>query len=275
MAHEINNPLAIINEKAGLISDLFTFREEYAHDERLLSNIRSIIESVARCGRITKRLLSFARHIDMELAPIRFKDLAEEVVDFLRKEAEYRSITIDMDIPENLPEFVSDRGKLQQIFLNLVNNAFQAMNDGGHLGISARQDKDGDLVFACQRRRVRHPEADQKRIFDPFFSHQEEGGRHRARPVHHFRPGPGAGRLHGPGQRSGQGHHIHHNHAPQRAPEGLRKMKILLVDDEVELVSAMAERLGFRGMDADWTGNAEDALVMAGKTEYDVAVLST
>jgi len=50
-------------------------------------------------------------------------------------------------------------------------------------------------------------------------------------------------------------------------------MKILLVDDEVELVSAMAERLGYRGMDADWTGNAEEALVMADKTEYDVAVL--
>ena len=176
VAHEINNPLAIINEKAGLISDLFTFREEYAHDERLLSNIRSILESVARCGRITKRLLSFARHIDMELAPIRFKDLAEEVVDFLRKEAEYRSITIDMDIPENLPEFVSDRGKLQQIFLNLVNNAFQAMNDGGHLGISARQSKDGDLVFAVSDDGCGIPEADQKRIFDPFFSTKKKAG---------------------------------------------------------------------------------------------------
>jgi len=176
VAHEINNPLAIINEKAGLISDLFTFREEYAHDERLLGNIRSIIDSVARCGRITKRLLSFARHIDMELGPIRFKDLAEEVVDFLRKEAEYRSITIDMDIPENLPEFVSDRGKLQQIFLNLVNNAFQAMNDGGHLGISARQEKEGNLVFAVADDGCGIPQSDLKRIFDPFFSTKKKAG---------------------------------------------------------------------------------------------------
>ena len=50
-------------------------------------------------------------------------------------------------------------------------------------------------------------------------------------------------------------------------------MKILLVDDEVELVSAMAERLSFRGIDADWTDNGRDALEMAEKTEYDVAVL--
>ncbi|WP_419788389.1 sensor histidine kinase [Pseudodesulfovibrio sp.] len=176
VAHEINNPLAIINEKAGLISDLFTFREEYAKDERLLKNVRSIIDSVARCGRITKRLLSFARHIDMELAPIRFKDLAEEVMDFLRKEAEYRSISIEMDIPENLPEFISDRGKLQQIFLNLVNNAFQAMSDGGHLGISARQEKEGNLVFSVRDDGCGIPREDLKRIFDPFFSTKKKVG---------------------------------------------------------------------------------------------------
>jgi DNA-binding response OmpR family regulator len=50
-------------------------------------------------------------------------------------------------------------------------------------------------------------------------------------------------------------------------------MKILLVDDEVELVSAMAERLSMRGMDADWTDNGETALAMAGECAYDVAVL--
>lgn len=50
-------------------------------------------------------------------------------------------------------------------------------------------------------------------------------------------------------------------------------MKVLLVDDEVELVSAMAERLGFRGIDADWTDNGDDAMKMAAETEYAVAVL--
>lgn len=50
-------------------------------------------------------------------------------------------------------------------------------------------------------------------------------------------------------------------------------MKVLLVDDEVELVSAMAERLGFRDVDADWTDNGESAMKMADKTAYDVAVL--
>ncbi len=176
VAHEINNPLAIINEKAGLISDLFTYKQEYAHDERLLANIQSIIDSVIRCGRITKRLLSFARHIDVEMDSIQFKGLAEEVVDFLRKEAEYRSISIIMDIPENLPAFVSDRGKLQQIFLNLVNNAFQAMNDGGELVITAAKGEDDTLAFTVKDDGCGIPEGDLKRIFDPFFSTRKKTG---------------------------------------------------------------------------------------------------
>lgn len=176
VAHEINNPLAIINEKAGLINDLFVYKEEYAHDERLLSNIKSILESVSRCGKITKRLLSFARHIDVEKDSIRFKNLVDEVIDFLRKEAEYRSINIVMDIPANLPDFVSDRGKLQQIFLNLVNNAFQAMNDGGTLNITATRGSDESLVFTVGDDGCGIPEVDKKRIFDPFFSTKKKAG---------------------------------------------------------------------------------------------------
>lgn len=176
VAHEINNPLAIINEKAGLINDLFIYKQEYAHDERLLGNIKSILGSVSRCGKITKRLLSFARHIDVEMDSIRFKELADEVIDFLRKEAEYRSIAIIMDIPASLPDFVSDRGKLQQIFLNLVNNAFQAMSDGGKLSISATQGNDNTLVFTVADDGCGIPEADRKRIFDPFFSTKKKTG---------------------------------------------------------------------------------------------------
>jgi signal transduction histidine kinase len=176
VAHEINNPLAIINEKAGLINDLFYYKKEYAHDRRLQANINSIIASVERCGKITKRLLSFARHIDVREESIRFKNLAEEVIGFLQKEAEYRSIVIKMDIPEDLPKFVSDRGKLQQIFLNLVNNAFQAMNDGGKLSISAHKKTDKTLVFAVEDDGCGIPEADKKRIFDPFFSTKKKTG---------------------------------------------------------------------------------------------------
>ena len=128
VAHEINNPLAIINEKAGLIKDLIVYGQAaQATPERLTGLVDSILGSVTRAGTITKRLLSFARQLEVSIAPVALGKVLEEVLGFLTKEAEYRGITVDVQVADDLPLFESDRGKLQQIFLNLVNNAFQAM----------------------------------------------------------------------------------------------------------------------------------------------------
>ena len=70
VAHEINNPLAIVNEKAGLIKDLFLFKGEYSKDEKLISLIDSILASVKRAGAITKRLLTFARKFEASIEKI-------------------------------------------------------------------------------------------------------------------------------------------------------------------------------------------------------------
>jgi two-component system NtrC family sensor kinase len=176
VAHEINNPLAIINEKIGLIKDLFMIKQEYQNDTRLMKEVNSIISSVDRCGTITKRLLSFARHMDVRIQDIHLKELIEEVLGFLVKEAQYRCILINLDIPADLPTLHTDRGKLQQIFLNIVNNAFAAMQDGGQLTITASQvDPDHISVF-IRDTGCGIPEADLKHIFDPFFSTKKGSG---------------------------------------------------------------------------------------------------
>lgn len=176
VAHEINNPLAIINEKAGLIKDLFTFQKRYEADEKLLGLIDSIIFSVERCGAITKRLLAFARHLDVKIQSIHLAAVIEDVLGFLKKEAEYRSIAVTVDIPEDIPDFETDRGKVQQIFLNLVNNAFQAMKDGGHLDISANLDGMGYVSVTVVDDGSGIPAPDLKRIFEPFFSTKTKTG---------------------------------------------------------------------------------------------------
>ncbi|MBW2080264.1 MAG: two-component sensor histidine kinase [Deltaproteobacteria bacterium] len=170
VAHEINNPLAIINEKAGLIKDMFTYKDMYSEDKKLIGLIDSIIFSVERCGTITKRLLGFARHMEPSIQPINIRDVIEEVMGFLEKEAEYRSFTISLDIPDDIPEFENDRGKVQQIFLNLVNNSFAAMQDGGKLDIVVRR-KDKDFITcAVTDTGCGISDGDIKRIFEPFFS---------------------------------------------------------------------------------------------------------
>jgi signal transduction histidine kinase len=176
VAHEINNPLAIINEKAGLIKDLFQLRREYSNDERLLKQINAVLSSVERCGAITKRLLSFARHMDARIEDIQLEELIEEVLGFLGKEADYRSISVAVEVPEDLPVLRTDRGKLQQIFLNIVNNAFAAMTDGGALTITALEEGPDQVSVSIRDTGCGISSTDMKQIFDPFFSTKKGSG---------------------------------------------------------------------------------------------------
>ena len=171
VAHEINNPLAIINEKAGMIQDLFTLRKEYAGDTRLIGLVQAIIVSVERCAAITRRLLNFARHIEVNVQKVNLRSIIEDVLGFQIREAEYRSIQVTVDIADEIPEFVSDRGKLQQIFLNLINNAFAAMQEGGRLVVQARLSESGSRVeVSISDDGCGISETDLKRIFEPFFT---------------------------------------------------------------------------------------------------------
>jgi two-component system NtrC family sensor kinase len=170
VAHEINNPLAIINEKAGLMKDLFLFKEEYKQNEMLMKLLDSILQSVARCGRITKRLLGFARHMDVSIQSISLEEVVREVLGFLNKEAEYRSIQISIEIDENLPKIDTDAGRLQQVILNIINNAFAAMENNGHLRVKAYRANKDSIVLTISDTGCGIPEADIKRVFEPFFS---------------------------------------------------------------------------------------------------------
>ncbi len=169
VAHEINNPLAIINEKAGLIQDIFTFKKIYAHDDKLMGLVNDVLLSVRRCSRITRRLLRFARHMDVTIESTNLEELLSEVLGFLEKEAEYRSIAVSLAV-NDIPVFTTDRGKLQQVFLNLINNAFMAMDDGGHLDIMAECKENGFVSVIIADDGCGIPEENLKQIFEPFFS---------------------------------------------------------------------------------------------------------
>jgi two-component system, NtrC family, sensor kinase len=175
VAHEINNPLDIINQKAGLIKDLFTYKKEYASDKKLTDLVDWIISSVARCGKITQRLLSFARHMEVTTDQVQLRDVVDEVIGLLGKEAVYGGITVEIDVDHHLPLLVTDRGKLQQIFLNLVNNAMAAMPNGGTLEITARQ-ADTCLAIQVIDTGCGIKESDVHRIFEPFFSTKRKQG---------------------------------------------------------------------------------------------------
>lgn len=177
VAHEINNPLAVINEKAGLIKDLLTFKKEYGKDDTLAGSIDVILSSVQRCGRITKRLLGFARHMDLSIQSIHVGEMVQEVLEFLHKEAEYRAITISLNISDGIPKIDTDAGKLQQILLNIINNAFAAMENGGRLDITAEMAGQEMVSIKISDDGYGIAQANLKHVFEPFFSTKTvEGG---------------------------------------------------------------------------------------------------
>jgi two-component system, NtrC family, sensor kinase len=177
VAHEINNPLAIINEKAGLIKDILSYSEIPVQNPRVIELIDSVLSSVERCGTITKRLLSFARHMDSTFETINLPNVIHDVLGFLHKEAEYRNIVITTDFADDIPEFKSDRGKLQQIFLNIINNAFSAMKTAGRLNIVIRHHSDENTIVATiTDNGCGISEGDMGKIFEPFFSTKTRQG---------------------------------------------------------------------------------------------------
>jgi two-component system, NtrC family, sensor kinase len=176
VAHEINNPLAIINEKAGLITDLLSPQPESELRSRLIKQTEVISASVKRCAAITRRLLGFARHMDLSVEDVNLKETIESVLSFLKNEAHHRAINININVNSDIPVFKSDRGKLQQIFLNLINNAFAALEDGGDLTFEARRISEESIMVSVIDDGCGIPPEDLKRVFEPFFSTRTKKG---------------------------------------------------------------------------------------------------
>jgi signal transduction histidine kinase len=173
VAHEINNPLALINETAGYVKDLFVIKKQYSKDDALLENIDYILEAVERCGTITKQLLGFSRKYDVKIQRVNLNEVISDVLNFHNKEAEYRNINVSVDVPEDIPEIETDRGKLQQILVNLINNAFQALDNGCSLAIQASNEGSDKVRITISDSGCGMPAAHLAKIFDPFFTTKE------------------------------------------------------------------------------------------------------
>jgi len=176
VAHEINNPLAVINEKTGLLQDLISMRGEEPARSKYLALTDSVLASVSRCKTITHRLLGFAKRMDIGHEELDISALLEEVVGFLHKEAEYRSITLSVSCQDVDATVVSDRGQLQQVFVNLINNAIGAVSDGGEVKISIKATEGGPVSVLIADNGIGIPKENLGRIFEPFFTTKEGSG---------------------------------------------------------------------------------------------------
>lgn len=176
VAHEINNPMAIINEKAGLMKDLIEYGGGFPEKDKFLSLADAILQSVNRCRSITHRLLGFARRMEVQIEVLDLNEVIRETLTFLEKESQYRNVEFHLQMAEDLPQIASDRGQLQQVFLNLLNNALAAVGDGGTISITTRE-KDADTETVCiEDDGCGMSEETLKHVFEPFYTTKKGEG---------------------------------------------------------------------------------------------------
>ena len=174
IAHEINNPLALINETAGYLKDLYFFTEGQHNDEEVMENLDAILEAVSRCGTITSQLLGFVRQFDVQISRANVEKLITGILSFHKKETEYKGIHVTTTISPDTPVIETDRGKLQQILLNLINNAFQAIEANGCLDITVSPLGADKITIEIKDTGCGIPAENLKRIHEPFFSTKKE-----------------------------------------------------------------------------------------------------
>ena len=170
VAHEINNPLAIIGEKAGLMQDLVGLDREFRHREKFLDQLSSLQNAVVRARTITHRLLGFARRMETSLTLVQLNDILKEVLSFLEKDAVYRNIHVILQLQENLPVIRADHGQLQQVFLNVINNAIDAIRNDGEIHITSRRENQKTVMVAISDTGPGIAPDILKNIFEPFFT---------------------------------------------------------------------------------------------------------
>jgi two-component system NtrC family sensor kinase len=177
IAHEINNPVAIMVEEAGWMEDLLE-EDELKHSANLEEFKRALDQIKTqgrRCKAITHKLLSFARKTDTRIEDVQVQDVIEELVVLSAQRAKYSNVHIKTDLEDDLPSVHISQSELQQVLLNLMNNALDAMEkEGGNLALSARKEG-GFIVVEVADDGPGIPPANLARIFDPFYTTKPVG----------------------------------------------------------------------------------------------------
>lgn len=176
VAHEINNPLAIINEKAGLMRDIMNLRPDFPEKDKFARQIEAILRSVDRCRGITHRMLGFAKRMDVKIEVLDVNAVLIETVGFLEREAQYRNIELVRDLAPGLPNIPTDHGQIQQVFLNILNNSMAAVADGGRIVLRTWDEDERFVGVSIEDNGCGMSEETVKNMFEPFFTTKKEKG---------------------------------------------------------------------------------------------------
>jgi two-component system NtrC family sensor kinase len=176
VAHEINNPLAVILQKTGWMEDLLAeddFQKSKALEE-FKTSLKKIEEHVERARKVVHNMLGYARRMEPRLEDVDINKTLDQTIALLYNYARINNIEVRTDFRPDLPIIASDQSQLQQVFLNLINNAIDAIGKDGLIEIKSRLI--GSRIYI--RIMDNGPgirEDQQKKVFDPFFTTKHGG----------------------------------------------------------------------------------------------------
>jgi len=176
VAHEINNPLAVIIQLTGWMEDLL-YEEEFEKSnnyKEYKQAIRDIEDHVERARKVVHNMLGYARKMEPRIEDVDVNSTLQQTIDLLRNHAITNNIEITTELSDDLPIIASDQSQLQQVFLNLITNAIDAIGSEGLIEVTSRE-VDSFINVDIIDNGPGIPEDKQKKVFDPFFTTKETG----------------------------------------------------------------------------------------------------
>jgi two-component system NtrC family sensor kinase len=170
VAHEINNPLGSILLFTRLVI------EQAADNDRVRENLERIEKETKRCHSIVQSLLDFARQREPNVEPVDVNQLLEATIRFFERQYLFQNIEVVWHLSAGLPPIQADQLQLQQVFMNIIINALDAMSGRGRLTLETADDGAGGTVeISISDTGCGIPPENLDRIFDPFFTTKEVG----------------------------------------------------------------------------------------------------
>ncbi|MBI4165836.1 MAG: histidine kinase, partial [Acidobacteria bacterium] len=163
VAHEVNTPLAVISSQAQMLS------KQMPPDDPRAKTVEKIVKQSFRASEIVNNLLKFSRVSGSDYAEINLNRVIEETLSLVDPMLRASRITLNAQLAPSLPLVFGNAGKLQQVFMNLILNARDAMPRGGELTLATESENSTVLVEVTDNG-VGIPAHHLNKIFDPFFT---------------------------------------------------------------------------------------------------------